>query len=73
MPPDRQIDRQTDRPTDTHLLTCTHTHTLSLLHKTYQVAMGVGLHRIPDIRRLYGLDALGDSPIDFDTGECVCF
>lgn len=31
--------------------------------------MGIPLHRIPDIRRLYGLDALGDSAIDFDTGE----
>eukprot|EP00884_Botryococcus_braunii_P014175 jgi/Botrbrau1/22759/Bobra.0132s0090.2 len=30
------------------------------------IGMGVPLHRIPDIRRLYGLDPNGDSPIDFD-------
>ncbi|KAM3567206.1 hypothetical protein VYU27_010643, partial [Nannochloropsis oceanica] len=35
------------------------------------VAMGIALHRIPDIRRLYGLDPLGSSPIDFDTAERV--
>lgn len=34
-----------------------------------QVAMGIPLHRIPDIRKLYGQDALGDSAIDFDTGK----
>ncbi|XP_012813279.2 acetyl-CoA carboxylase 1 isoform X2 [Xenopus tropicalis] len=31
-----------------------------------QIAMGVPLHRIKDIRMLYGLPAWGDSPIDFD-------
>lgn len=30
------------------------------------IGMGVPLHRIPDIRRLYGLDPNGDSKIDFD-------
>jgi len=34
-----------------------------------QVAMGIALHRIPDIRRLYGHDPFGDSPIDFDNAE----
>ncbi|KAA8490458.1 Acetyl-CoA carboxylase 2 [Porphyridium purpureum] len=35
-----------------------------------QVAMGIALSRVPDIRRLYGrdgTDAYGDSPIDFMT------
>lgn len=37
-----------------------------------QVAMGIALNRIPDIRRLYGAeDALGDTPIDFDHAERV--
>ncbi len=36
-----------------------------------QVAMGIPLHRIPDIRRLYGLEPLGDAPIDFDTAERI--
>jgi acetyl-CoA carboxylase/biotin carboxylase 1 len=30
-----------------------------------QVAMGIPLHRIPDIRSFYGLDRSGSSPIDF--------
>jgi hypothetical protein len=30
-----------------------------------QVAMGIPLNRIPDIRRFYSLDAEGDSEIDF--------
>jgi acetyl/propionyl-CoA carboxylase alpha subunit len=30
-----------------------------------QVAMGIPLNRIPDVRRFYGRDAEGDSPIDF--------
>ena len=36
-----------------------------------QVAMGVPLHRIADIRRWYGLgdDPYGDSKIDFDVDE----
>jgi Carbamoyl-phosphate synthase L chain, ATP binding domain len=34
-----------------------------------QVAMGVPLHQIPDIRRLYGCEPLGDDVIDFDTAE----
>lgn len=37
----------------------------------FQVAMGIALHRIPDVRRLYGRDALGDSAIDFDNTERV--
>ncbi|OCT94491.1 hypothetical protein XELAEV_18012163mg [Xenopus laevis] len=32
-----------------------------------QIAMGVPLHRIKDIRMLYGLPAWGDSLIDFDS------
>ncbi|XP_076466128.1 acetyl-CoA carboxylase-like isoform X2 [Babylonia areolata] len=31
-----------------------------------QIAMGLPLHRIKDIRLLYGEDPWGDSPIDFD-------
>ena len=31
------------------------------------IGMGVPLHRIPDIRRLYGQDPAGASPINFDT------
>ena len=30
------------------------------------VASGIPLHRIPDIRRMYGLDPAGDSPINFE-------
>ena len=30
-----------------------------------QVAMGIPLHRMKDIRVLYGLDPRGTSPIDF--------
>ena len=30
-----------------------------------QVAMGIPLPRIPDIRKFYGLDMYGSSPIDF--------
>ncbi len=33
----------------------------------FQVSMGIALHRIPDIRRLYNEDPWGDSKIDFDT------
>lgn len=36
-----------------------------------QVAMGIPLHRIPDIRKLYGFDVFGNSPIDFDNAERV--
>ncbi|KAJ0397443.1 hypothetical protein P43SY_009298 [Pythium insidiosum] len=32
-----------------------------------QVAMGIPLHCIPDIRRLYQKDAFGRTPIDFET------
>ncbi|XP_072278499.1 acetyl-CoA carboxylase 1 isoform X2 [Pyxicephalus adspersus] len=31
-----------------------------------QIAMGIPLHRIKDIRMLYGVPAWGDTPIDFD-------
>ncbi|XP_021331869.1 acetyl-CoA carboxylase 1 isoform X2 [Danio rerio] len=31
-----------------------------------QIAMGIPLHRIKDIRVLYGMQPWGDSPIDFD-------
>ncbi|XP_069082673.1 acetyl-CoA carboxylase 1 isoform X3 [Pleurodeles waltl] len=31
-----------------------------------QIAMGIPLHRIKDIRMLYGVPAWGDSPIDFE-------
>ncbi|TSL34519.1 Acetyl-CoA carboxylase [Bagarius yarrelli] len=31
-----------------------------------QIAMGIPLHRIKDIRMLYGLQPWGDSPIDFE-------
>ncbi|CAE7727590.1 accA, partial [Symbiodinium sp. KB8] len=33
------------------------------------VAMGIPLHRIPDIRRLYGCAPTGDSTIDFATAQ----
>ncbi|CAK4078457.1 unnamed protein product [Aphanomyces euteiches] len=32
-----------------------------------QVAMGIPLHLIPDVRRLYNKDSYGKTPIDFDT------
>ena len=42
------------------------------------IAMGIPLYRIPDIRRLYGEDPFGDSVIDFDVapqkipnGHCI--
>ncbi|XP_023700613.2 acetyl-CoA carboxylase 1 isoform X5 [Paramormyrops kingsleyae] len=31
-----------------------------------QIAMGIPLHRIKDIRMMYGLQAWGDTPIDFE-------
>lgn len=31
-----------------------------------QIAMGIPLHRIKDIRMLYGVQPWGDSPIDFE-------
>jgi acetyl-CoA carboxylase / biotin carboxylase 1 len=34
-----------------------------------QVAMGIPLYRIPDIRQFYGLDRTGDSKIDFMTED----
>lgn len=34
-----------------------------------QVAMGLPLHMIPDIRRMYGREPYGTDHIDFDTGE----
>ena len=39
-----------------------------------QVAMGIPLHRIKDIRVLYGLDPKGTTPIDFTfakAGRCA--
>jgi len=36
-----------------------------------QVAMGLPLHMIPDIRKLYGLDPLGKEKIDFDNDEPI--
>jgi len=36
-----------------------------------QVAMGIPLNRIPDVRRFYGLDPEGDSTIDFMTEDYV--
>uniref|UniRef100_A0A672JIW7 acetyl-CoA carboxylase n=1 Tax=Salarias fasciatus TaxID=181472 RepID=A0A672JIW7_SALFA len=36
-----------------------------------QIAMGVPLHRIKDIRMLYGESPWGDTPIDFDSPSCV--
>lgn len=34
-----------------------------------QVAMGLPLHMIPDIRRMYGRDPYGTDHIDFNSGE----
>ncbi|TYZ66264.1 hypothetical protein PybrP1_008196 [[Pythium] brassicae (nom. inval.)] len=34
-----------------------------------QVAMGIPLHRIPDVRRLYLQDAFGTAPIDFERAQ----
>ncbi|KAF0697377.1 Aste57867_11929 [Aphanomyces stellatus] len=34
-----------------------------------QVAMGIPLHMIPDVRRLYQKDSFGKTPIDFDTDK----
>ncbi|CAM9391662.1 unnamed protein product, partial [Phaeothamnion confervicola] len=34
-----------------------------------QVAMGIPLHLIPDVRKYYGRDAFGTDPIDFDVDE----
>ena len=31
-----------------------------------QISMGLPLHRIKDIRQMYGEDPWGDHPIDFD-------
>lgn len=43
------------------------------------IGMGVPLHRIPDIRRLFGKDPKGTAPIDFEgdaqippSGACLC-
>jgi len=33
------------------------------------IAMGIPMHRIPDVRAFYGLDPFGVSPIDFATAE----
>lgn len=34
-----------------------------------QVAMGLPLHLIPDIRKMYGKERHGNDHIDFDSGE----
>ncbi|KAJ6657872.1 hypothetical protein lerEdw1_001792 [Lerista edwardsae] len=36
-----------------------------------QIAMGIPLHRIKDIRMMYGISPWGDSPIDFDNSAHV--
>ncbi|XP_029467592.1 acetyl-CoA carboxylase 1 isoform X2 [Rhinatrema bivittatum] len=36
-----------------------------------QIAMGIPLHRMKDIRMMYGVPAWGDSPIDFDNSVHV--
>lgn len=36
-----------------------------------QVSMGLPLHLIPDIRKMYGRDPLGTDVIDFDNGEKI--
>ncbi|XP_076855025.1 acetyl-CoA carboxylase isoform X2 [Brachyhypopomus gauderio] len=36
-----------------------------------QIAMGIPLHRIKDIRVLYGETAWGDTPINFKSPECI--
>ena len=38
-----------------------------------QVAMGLPLHLIPDVRKMYGRDPLGTEEIDFDNGEECCY
>jgi hypothetical protein len=35
------------------------------------VAMGIPLHRMPEIRMLYGMDKYGESPINFDQPAVV--
>ena len=39
---------------------------VNIPHCQLLIGMGIALNRIPDIRRLYGLEPMGDSPIDFD-------
>ncbi len=39
---------------------------LWLLFSIFQIAMGIPLHRIKDIRMMYGMQPWGDSPIDFE-------
>lgn len=34
-----------------------------------QVAMGLPLHLIPDVRKMYGKEPYGMEDIDFDNGE----
>lgn len=35
------------------------------------IGMGVPLHRIPDVRRMFGLDPLADTPIDFENDRQI--
>lgn len=42
---------------------------VNLVATQVNIAMGVPLHRIPDIRRFYELDPFGDSPIDFSVAK----
>ena len=35
------------------------------------IGMGIPLHRIPDIRRMYGRDPKGSDPIDFEQEQQI--
>lgn len=35
------------------------------------IGMGVPLHRIPDVRRMFGLDPTADTPIDFEHDQQI--
>lgn len=35
------------------------------------IGMGVPLHRIPDVRRMFGLDPAADTPIDFENDQQI--
>lgn len=37
-----------------------------------QVAMGLPLHMIPDIRKMYAREPYGTDKIDFNSGEAAC-
>ena len=38
---------------------------------TFQIAMGIPLYRIKDIRMMYGVSPWGDAPIDFENSAHV--